>query len=793
MSTTAKRKIQELVRNGKLQDAVEVLRQATGESDADPYDHVYLGDLLMRLGETEDSLASYQRAIRSYEAVGLNRNAIAIGKKLLRIDPARAEVHRGLAQLYEREGLASEALPHFLAFLDSFSGEQVPPTEFLEALDQAASLAGARVEVALRLVEHFQRIRRTGRAAELLSDVASHAERAGSPEIAADLRQRAREMERLEPSDGADTEALPLDGASLAPAIATSERYELSDDRDDPAPPTVYEDEPGEQAPAIGASALDAIGSALAEAVEELNSASGLSDTGRVESAKKDAEAFGDLFDNNGIRSFAAPDTKETSPGQSSFIVEHFPSAGGDTLPSPEDTFASDDERDGDGIDALTPQSRRIADAFAPAAGKPSGGLADTLDEEPLAPATRARDAIAPDAPVDAFTTPADDADPIERRKSDAFSIGAPPARATGDAFALPGTLASRKDEDDAEPVWEIVDETIEPLDLRPIDEDDDSDARPAPILDTEEEAEVPFASEEVESLAESAYLAHSYAEARRLYESLPHERLENRKVLAKLVDAVHHLGDSISEAMYLCRLGDAWIADNEYEEALDCFLRVLSLDPKNVNAQRRLAKFRELGIRGAEGIRESDSHSLPGILETGRTEVAVKSGEEFRSEDWIELSGLLEEFKSGLKNQMDASDHQAHYDLAVSHHSMGLLDEALEELEIALGNPALPPDLERRARELKASCLMELQRFREAVHELREVADRAGADRAARRAALYNLGRALESVEEWQEASETYLRLKVEAPGFLDLEDRIRECEQHLTRGGDVSGLTAA
>jgi tetratricopeptide (TPR) repeat protein len=103
--------------------------------------------------------------------------------------------------------------------------------------------------------------------------------------------------------------------------------------------------------------------------------------------------------------------------------------------------------------------------------------------------------------------------------------------------------------------------------------------------------------------------------------------------------------------------------------------------------------------------------------------------------------------------------------------------------VDVALACEQLPAEVERRARELRGSCLMELQRFREAVHEYREAAERAGDDRSGRRAALYNLGRALEAVEEWQEAFETYTRLKVEAPGLLDVEKRLRHCENQISK----------
>jgi tetratricopeptide (TPR) repeat protein len=310
------------------------------------------------------------------------------------------------------------------------------------------------------------------------------------------------------------------------------------------------------------------------------------------------------------------------------------------------------------------------------------------------------------------------------------------------------------------EQVWEIEDPGSAPLALSP-----ESGGR------------------DPEAEADEAYASGKWGQARTLYETVHHERPSDRHILARLVEVVRHLHDDPGEVHYLSLLGDAWIAESEYEEALECFLRILQLDPGNGAAQRRLARFRELGIKGAEAIREADSNALPGILEAGRTEVAVKGGDGFRTEDWVELEGLLEEFKTGLKNQMDESDYQAHYDLAVSHHSMGLVGEALEEVDVALACKELPQEVERRARELRGSCLMDLQRYREAVHEFREAAERAGEDRSARRAALYNLGRSLEAVEEWQEATETYTRLHLEARGLLDVESRLRHCESQLAK----------
>ncbi|MEZ4654709.1 MAG: tetratricopeptide repeat protein [Candidatus Eisenbacteria bacterium] len=189
-------------------------------------------------------------------------------------------------------------------------------------------------------------------------------------------------------------------------------------------------------------------------------------------------------------------------------------------------------------------------------------------------------------------------------------------------------------DASSAEPIWQI---------------DDPGNAASSNGVGTEEAD--PLAA------AEEAYAHASWGRARAQYEAIHHEKPEDRHILSRLVEVLRHLHDHSGEVHYLGLLGDAWIAENEYEEALECFLRILQLDPKNGPAQRRLSKFRELGIKGAESIRESDSNALPGILEAGRTEVAVKSGDGFRTEDWVELEGLLEESSVRSENQMDESN----------------------------------------------------------------------------------------------------------------------------------------
>jgi len=722
MSMTTKRKAQDLVRKGKIQEAIEQMREGVSEGNADPYDHVYLGDLLMRTDEKEEGLVSYETAIRSYEEVGLFRNAIAIGKKLLRADDNRHEVHRTLGRLYDRDDLQGEAIPHYLCYLDSLSGETVPPQEFLEILDRAASITGSKVEVALRLTDHFLRLAKGERAAALLDSVADHCDRAGSEEIAADLRQRAREAALV----GAEDETNPDTPTSGVLAGPVDDGHVTID--------------------------LDSV---------DLNV------TGAGQDELPPIPLDDSLFGEPDSASHSTPEAPDEAPGETAeqFAVEHFP-AQGDTPPAA-------DPLEFDSVD-LT------AELMEAALGTPDASESDSADE----------------SEGHVFELDLDEPDEFGAVDLGSFSEGAPGSDGeTENVWDI--------EEDDSPTEFGEVDlasspetsdrDELETLDfgtapaptslLGPIEDEDEDPAVemvPQPPADAPEEVTLEAADDD--------YLEGRWLDARFKYEAILDTEPNQRRILSKLVEVVRYLEDVQGEIHYQILLGDAWILEEEYEEAMNCFLAVLNHDPENQTAKRRLARFRDLGISGASEIDEATSNSVPSLLETGGTEVAVKNTDntDFRSEDWVELEGLLEEFKSGLKEQMDETDYQAHYDLAVSHHSMGLLDEALESIDLALACSEIPAQVQRQVRELRGGCLLGLQRNREAVHEFRETLDQAGTDVQARRTALHNLGRALESVEEWQEAYQTFSQLRSEAPGHLDVEERMHRLEERLSDRGN-------
>lgn len=673
-STQAKRKAQKLARDGHVPQAIEEMRNLLGEGEVDPYDHVYLGDLLMRVGEQDDALSSYQEAVRSYESVGLNRNAIAVAKKILRIDPARPKFQRTLAELYDREGLKTEAVPHYLAFLDSFRGEVLPPEDFFETLERAAGISGLQVEVALRLADHFVRVRRGEHAAQLLEDVAQRAADSGSEDMVEELRRRAQDARSIGPEPLVPLPGEVTDAVGIAPTLSMS-------------------------APAASAAHMDDFDF-------------GFEEPGASAAPSASAHAGG---------AHGGTPTAEPEPEVSLFDTLH---------PGPEEEEAR-------------LRAASVPPAFVEAKRAQSGEFA--LGDLGLAPS-------APEPPPPALSEPSNYNYGEMVLERETPPTPAPPPTETP-------SLAAHFAAAPVLPDPGLMDAGTHTVELSASGEAADAEST-------------------LEARAQHAMAMRQWDDARGLYLQLHRAAPDDHEVMRRLIEVATQQGDRDGQILYLTSLGDALIQANELDEACDAFDRVLQLDPENVTAKRRMQRFHDLGMAPKSAPATADAHppALSGVLDSGKALLDVKD-QAADSDEWIDLAGLLEEFKAGLKNHMDAGDYQGHYDLALSHHQMGLLDDALEELELVLKAPNLPVVLEQGARELRGRCLMGLERNREAVHEFRVAVDKAEGDSDARRNALYHLGRALEAVEEWREAGESYEQLLSFAKDFLDAEARLQDC----------------
>ncbi|HEX8634732.1 MAG TPA: tetratricopeptide repeat protein [Pyrinomonadaceae bacterium] len=113
-----------------------------------------LGDLYVRVNKRQDAIECFQRVADHYREQGFTLKAIAVYKKISRLDPSLPVIAQRLAVLYEQQGHFVEAREQYLAIADTFA-RAGRMRESLDALRRSADLEPNNVEIRLRLGEGY--------------------------------------------------------------------------------------------------------------------------------------------------------------------------------------------------------------------------------------------------------------------------------------------------------------------------------------------------------------------------------------------------------------------------------------------------------------------------------------------------------------------------------------------------------------------------------------------------------------------------------------------------------------
>ncbi|HET8946287.1 MAG TPA: tetratricopeptide repeat protein, partial [Candidatus Polarisedimenticolia bacterium] len=127
---------EKFVRAGKLLEAVKEYQKLVDDNPRDMNLVNKLGDLLLRAGKNQDALKQFMRIADFFAKDGFHLKAIAMYKKISKIDPSHLECQQRLATLYHEQGLATEAKGQYRAIADAFvkSGKTPGATEALKRL-----------------------------------------------------------------------------------------------------------------------------------------------------------------------------------------------------------------------------------------------------------------------------------------------------------------------------------------------------------------------------------------------------------------------------------------------------------------------------------------------------------------------------------------------------------------------------------------------------------------------------------------------------------------------------------
>jgi len=139
---------------GKINAAIKEYRQIVENDEDDLTTLNMLGDLCVREGRNEEAISCFTRIAEHYREQEFNLKAIAMYKKIERLQPRDPAIASKLATLYAIEGLTADARAQYLIVADAFT-RAGKTKETFEILHKVADLDPHNTEIRLKLAEGY--------------------------------------------------------------------------------------------------------------------------------------------------------------------------------------------------------------------------------------------------------------------------------------------------------------------------------------------------------------------------------------------------------------------------------------------------------------------------------------------------------------------------------------------------------------------------------------------------------------------------------------------------------------
>ncbi|HLQ58394.1 MAG TPA: tetratricopeptide repeat protein [Gemmatimonadales bacterium] len=337
----------------------------------------------------------------------------------------------------------------------------------------------------------------------------------------------------------------------------------------------------------------------------------------------------------------------------------------------------------------------------------------------------------------------------------------------------------------------------IEELEERVADNPDDPEAHQALGEALIEQGDRARGIEELDLATAGYENGGNLAHARDLVDEVLRLDPNNVRHRQKAVEFAFKAGDKPKLIDAYLELADAMLRSDLPEKARAVYARVAEHDAKNERAKAALsmlapavatpaasgkaegkvkAKDAKMKVRD-EAAADGDFIDLGSMLSEEEEGPAAKdtrmtvADEEPTGDEEQDFQDMLARFKQGIDENIDEADFQSHYDLGVAFKEMGLLDEAIAELQKALR----APEGKLRTSEMLGICFFEKGAFGVAESILRRGLDLPASGDQERLGVLYWLGRALEQQGKKADARELYGRVFEVDIRFLDAEQRVK------------------
>jgi tetratricopeptide (TPR) repeat protein len=179
------RAAEKFLAQGKIPAAIKEYRQIVEHDTGDFTALNMLGDLYVRQNDKQQAIQCFLRIAEHYREEGFQSKAIAMYKKIDRLNPRSPEIANKLAVLYESQGLVVDARAQYMIIAEAWLRDG-QSRKALEILRKVADLEPHNTETRIKLAQGYMREGMPDEAAEAFRD-------AGAQLLARGVHERAAE------------------------------------------------------------------------------------------------------------------------------------------------------------------------------------------------------------------------------------------------------------------------------------------------------------------------------------------------------------------------------------------------------------------------------------------------------------------------------------------------------------------------------------------------------------------------------------------------------------------------
>ena len=154
---------EKLVAKGKIEPAIKEYERLLEDNPNDVNTLNRIGDLWVRINRNDEAVKVFTKIADHYSKDGFFLKAIAIYKKINKLDPSKLEIYARLADLYAKQGLAMEAKSQYQVLADYYlkHGE---PGNALQIYRKISELDPQSINVHVKLADLYSQNNQTAEA-----------------------------------------------------------------------------------------------------------------------------------------------------------------------------------------------------------------------------------------------------------------------------------------------------------------------------------------------------------------------------------------------------------------------------------------------------------------------------------------------------------------------------------------------------------------------------------------------------------------------------------------------------